>query len=86
MKSFLIAVCVLLLMACAKRPDYETDEIFKATFSAEDVVAINALIGFVDSVVMKETGSEDVNTAYALYFEKFNTSLHAGNYMVPINF
>jgi hypothetical protein len=86
MKSFLIPLFILLLMACSKRPAYETDEIFKATFSADDIVAINALIGFVDSVVMKETGSEDVHTAYALYFEKLNMCLHGGNYMVPINF
>ncbi len=86
MKSFLIAVFIILLMACTKSPDYETDEIFTATFSDEDIVEINTLIAFVDSVVLSETDMEDINMAYASYLKKLVTAMHAGNDIVPINF
>jgi hypothetical protein len=73
-------------MACNKRPDYETDEIFTATFSEDDIVEINTLIAFVDSVVLSETDDEDINMAYASYLKKLVASMNGWDYIVPINF
>ncbi|TCO04425.1 hypothetical protein [Natronoflexus pectinivorans] len=85
LKNILFITCFGLLVSFNMKYNLETDKILVETFNDEELNDIIKLIDYVDKLVKAETKSDDVKTAYPLYFEKLKINMFEGNYIVPIN-
>ena len=83
-KKILFSFCFVLLLSCNERSDLKSDKAFVKTFNQEELDDIIFLIDYVDILVKEETGVEDINSAYRLYFNNLRARMFEGHFMVPI--
>ena len=83
-KKILFAFCFVFLLSCNERSDLKTDKAFVSTFNQEELDDISYLIDCIDHLVKEETGVDDINSAYRLYFNNLRARMFEGHFMVPI--
>jgi hypothetical protein len=83
-KLILLIIITITLFSFQSKVNLQSDKHLNEIFSKSEIKEIEKMVSYVDSMVLKNTGTEDINQAYHQFLEKLNRTIQdSSKFLVP---